>query len=136
MLNNLPLDMSKGFDLSVLDAPVPSAYMDKETGEMIPRLSFDTKTQLFEIVITARPKLKPGRLKRGKSEEITVTLEADNGMPLNPGDQVEFQDLTVSVSDRTDAKGRRYVGQQFNAKAVWPAGMMTGSADDSLAAAA
>ncbi|XVV03366.1 hypothetical protein ACQPW3_39575 [Actinosynnema sp. CA-248983] len=94
-LSNIPV-LLDGYTLQITEAPTVKMRTDDATGVEVPVTDRRDGTQLFTVRLFAKPPAGPtGR--RGKGEEIGVTLSTDPGDQFEEGDRVELVNPTVSM---------------------------------------
>jgi hypothetical protein len=92
-LKHIPIVLD-GYTLQVTEVPTLKMNIDKETQQETPARAYDG-SQLFTVKLFAKPPAGPTG-KRGKGEEIGVTLMTDPGDDFEEGDPVDLVDPTVS----------------------------------------
>jgi hypothetical protein len=93
-LNNIPVVL-EGYTLQVTEEPTFKMKIDDKTKVESPATAYDG-SQLFTVKLFAKPPAGPSG-KRGKGDEIAVTLMTDPGDEFQEGDPVDLVDPTVSM---------------------------------------
>ncbi|MDU0290725.1 hypothetical protein [Saccharothrix longispora] len=93
-LSNIPV-LLDGYTLQVTEIPTVKMRIDEQSKQEVPATDREG-AQLFTVRLFAKPPAGPtGR--RGKGDEIAVTLTTDPGDGFEEGDRVELVDPTVSM---------------------------------------
>ncbi|MFT7837583.1 hypothetical protein Q5530_15695 [Saccharothrix sp. BKS2] len=93
-LSNIPV-LLDGYTLQVTEVPTLKMKIDDKTQQEIPATDRDG-AQLFVVRLFAKPPAGPSG-RRGKGDEIAVTLATDPGDQFEEGDRVDLVDPTVSM---------------------------------------
>jgi hypothetical protein len=93
-LSNIPVVL-EGYTLQITEAPTLKMKIDDKTKQESPATDRDG-VQLYTVKLFAKPPAGPSG-KRGKGEEIGVTLVTDPGDDFEEGDPVDLVDPTVSM---------------------------------------
>lgn len=92
-LSNIPV-LLDGYTLQITEEPTMKMRTD-ERGQEVPATDRDG-AQLFVVKLFAKPPAGPSG-RRGKGDEITVTLATDPGDQFEEGDRVSLVEPTVSM---------------------------------------
>lgn len=101
-MRNLPVVLD-GYSLMVSEAPEAKTYED-ENGKVTMATDVDGN-QMFVVSLFAKRKASGDGARRGKGEEIRVTLEVDPGVEFSDGDYVELVNPRISPYQMTNGKG-------------------------------
>lgn len=101
-MRNLPVVLD-GYSLMVSEAPEAKTYED-ESGKVTMATDVDGN-QMFVVSLFAKRKASGDGARRGKGEEIRVTLEVDPGQEFSDGDYVELVNPRISPYQMTNGKG-------------------------------
>ncbi|MFD7657904.1 hypothetical protein ACFV4N_28360 [Actinosynnema sp. NPDC059797] len=93
-LSNIPV-LLDGYTLQITEVPTLKMRMDEQTKQEVPATDRDG-AQLFVVRLFAKPPAGPSG-RRGKGDEIAVTLTTDPGDGFEEGDRVDLVDPTVSM---------------------------------------
>lgn len=93
-LSNIPV-LLDGYTLQITEEPTMKMRLDEKSGQEVPATDRDG-VQLFVVKLFAKPPAGPSG-RRGKGDEIAVTLATDPGDQFEEGDRVGLVDPTVSM---------------------------------------